>query len=154
MSRQHLKVEFLSFSVCSNSFVSPTDFFFPFPPFYTLIYFSIVHLPAILTPSFESTVFPMCLVDKLREHDSVVETTAHLLSFLLRSPAHLPLSLLLFHCCADRSPFQMECPFASCTFLISQNEFFSPTLQGPLTLRFIVSVEAEVDCLLPVMYFH
>lgn len=31
---------------------------------------------------------------------------------------------------------------------------FSHTLQGPLILRFIVSVEAEVDCLLSVMYFH
>lgn len=35
-----------------------------------------------------------------------------------------------------------------------RERLFSHTLQGPLTLRFIVNMEAKADCLLYVMYFR
>lgn len=128
------------------------------PLFYTLVYFSIVHLPAVLIPSLEWTVFSKCLVDGLREYDSATETTAHLpsvsypplISLSLPSPPAAPSPPFL----CWQKPILDGVSFCVMYLSHQRERVFSRTLQGPLTLRFIVSMEAEVDCLLSVMYFH
>lgn len=89
----------LSQSATAAVISPPTASFFQFSTFYTFVYFSIVHFPAVLIPSLESTVFSESLVDRLREYDSAAETTAHLLSF-----SYPPLiSLSPFSCCSAAS---------------------------------------------------
>lgn len=111
-----------------------------------------------LIPRLDSTVFSKCLVDRLGECDSAAETTAHLLSFSYP----LLISLSPFYCRSNsfisvltEAHFRWSVLLRHIPFSSARMRFFFPhILQGPLTLRFIVSVEAEVDCFLSVMYFH
>lgn len=131
----------------------PTAFVFQFTTL-CLVYFSIVHhLPAVIIPSMESTVFPS--VWQTQRIWFCCETTAHLLSFSHCSSPSLPspaAPLPQFLCW--QKPILDGVSFCVMYLSHQPERVFSHTLQGPLTLRFIVGVEAEVDCLLSVMYFH
>lgn len=128
-----------SLSVYNSSCYSSCSFFLPMLHFWH---------PSLITP---------CRINPFFGINSIFQVSQRiwfccwdklllLISSSLPSPA-APSSLFL----CWQKPI---CPFASCTFLISENDFFSHTLQGPLTFRFIVNMEAKVDCLLYVMYFH
>ncbi|CAB1458963.1 unnamed protein product [Pleuronectes platessa] len=96
-----------------------------------------------------STVISKWLVDRLGEYESAAETTAYS-GCPLRSHSSCPSTPSLpapsTSVRVDRGPAVDGVSFCI-TYLSHQRErVFSHLLQGPLNPRFIVSVEAGVDC--------